>query len=202
VAHATIQDVEIMLRDNGASDAETGRIVAILQSAGLSAPRMRAWLDHPQRAYPVDVGDGWLEASTDLLKDGHADLVIAAAEDFAAGSPEEREIALTLLCNLKSVRAMTHRDPARTEAVLRIARRLLRALRKDIAVNEAVQTTFSGNFDDLTRLVDWMKDDRLQQAVDAIESGAIDPIKLRAFDSLFITNWGDESSPGSWAPSE
>jgi hypothetical protein len=33
---------------------------------------------------------------------------------------------------------------------------------------------------DLARLVDWMRDDRLQQAVDAIEPGAIDPVERLA----------------------
>jgi hypothetical protein len=46
-----------------------------------------------------------------------------------------------------------------------------------------------GTFDDLTRLVDGMRDDRLGQAVDAIESGAIDPVELRALGTVSFPYW-------------
>jgi hypothetical protein len=63
---------------------------------------------------------------------------------------------------------------------LRIANLLLSKLRKTVAVREAIHVALSGGFDDATRLVDWMRDERLPVALDALEQGTIDPVELRA----------------------
>ena len=63
---------------------------------------------------------------------------------------------------------------------MRIAKLLLAKLRKDVAVREAIHVTLSGDLADMTRLVDWMGDERLPVALDALERGALDPVRLRA----------------------
>jgi hypothetical protein len=106
--------------------------------------------------------------------------VIAAAESFASATPQERVIARTLLCDVAAVQRITHQDPDRVAMTERIAKLLLAKLRKDVSVREAIHVALSGDFDDTTRLVDWMRDDRLPAALDALEHGTIDPVALRA----------------------
>ncbi len=149
---------------------------------------------HPDRSYSVDidrklVGEPWLAKPLEAVALGRADAAVAAAERFAAASPDERFISLTCNCNLESVRRLTHDDPGRTAVVREIAQILLDKLRKDQAVNEALQTTLSGNFDDTTRLVDWMLDQRLDQALECLRDGTIDPVALRDAGPMFYVGW-------------
>jgi hypothetical protein len=154
MARATADEVRALLIKAGATDAEAGKVVTALESAGLSPPQMRSWLASPSRGYAVAVRTtriGTVTADWKLVplwavEDGYADAVIAAAEAFAAATPEERLLARTLLCDLADVRRIT----------------------------------LSGNFEDCTRLVDWMRDERLHDALHAVERGEIDPVQLRA----------------------
>ena len=75
--------------------------------------------------------------------------------------------------------------------VVDIASRLKTALRKEVHVNEVVQQVLSGSlFDgDQTRLVDWVLDERLPDAVEAIATGRIDPIALNQQDALAYYGW-------------
>jgi hypothetical protein len=193
---ATRDTVLDMLRTEGATDREATRIVDALEQAGLSPPQMRAWLDHPQKAYSVSIGIvlagvEWRQVPTHAIEDGRADAVIAAAEEFAAASSEERYISRTLLCELDGVRRLTHSDPARTAIVVDIARRLKNALRKEVHVNEVVQQVLSGSLvdGDQTRLVDWMLDERLADALEAITTGRIDPVALNQQEGLDFRGW-------------
>jgi hypothetical protein len=159
-----------LLSDAGATDAEAARIVEALEKAGLNPPAMRMWLEHPRRAYAVRAGFvvagvEWKQVPAHAVGAGRADAVVAAAEEFAAATPDERYVSQTLLCDLESVRRLTHGDPDRLAMVVDIARRLKHALRKEVHVNEVVQQVLSGGFDgDETRLIDWMLDERLAAA--------------------------------------
>jgi hypothetical protein len=193
---ATRDTILDMLRAEGATDTEATRIIDALERAGLNPPQMRAWLDHPRKAYSVSIGIviagvEWKQAPTHAVEVGRADAVVAAAEEFAAASPDERYISRTLLCELDGVRRLTHGDPVRTGMVVGIARRLKNALRKEVRVNEVVQQVLSGSLvdGDQTRLVDWMLDERLADALDAITTDRIDPVALAKQDALDFRGW-------------
>jgi hypothetical protein len=104
---------------------------------------MRRWLSHPDRSYSLDigrklVGEPWLAAPLEAIELGHSAAVVAAAQSFAAASPDERFISLTCTCNLASVRRLTQDTPERTAKVREIAQIFLNKLRKDQAVKEAL----------------------------------------------------------------
>jgi hypothetical protein len=82
----------------------------------------------------VNPGSPPLEA----IELGHSAAVVAAAQSFAAASPDERFISLTCTCNLASVRRLTQDNPERTAKVREIAQIFLNKLRKDQAVKEAL----------------------------------------------------------------
>ena len=194
MARATVQDIQRLLREEGASDEDATRIVSALERAEVPPPRMRAWLASPDRAYPVSTGhvvDGvdFKQVPVHAIEDGRADVVVQAAEAFAAASPDERFISLTCLCGLDAVRRLTHDNPERTAMVVRIAEILRNRLRKEVLVNETLQTPLSGDFEDTTRLVDWMLDERLPDAVRALETAELDPVELHALDTLFFVGW-------------
>ena len=189
-----IEHVTKLLRSEGATAEEATRIVRALEAAGLEPSRMKAWLSHPQRSYGVSVGAmiqgvDFKQVPTHAIEGGRADAVIAAAEDFAAASADERFISLACLCDLDAVRRLTHGDADRTAKVVRIAKILTQRMRKDVLVNETLQTTFSGDLEDTTRLVDWMLDERLDQALSALESGELDPVALHRNDMMFFVGW-------------
>jgi hypothetical protein len=194
---ATRDSILAMLRAEGATDPDARRIVDALADAGLNPPAMRVWLDHPQRAYAVSTGVTlaadveWRQVPTHAIESGRADAVIAAAEEFAAATPDERYISQTLVCQLDGVRRLTHGDPDRTAMVVDIARRLKAALHKEVHVNEVVQQVLSGSLldGDDTRLIDWMLDERLPDALATITSGRIDPIALNQQDALAYYGW-------------
>jgi hypothetical protein len=132
----------------------------------------------------------WKQVPVHAIEMGHIDAVLAAAEAFAAASPDERYISQTLLCDLGRVRRLTHDDPDRSAMVVDIARRLKNALRKEVLVNEVIQQVLSGSFDsDQTRLVDLMADERLADALEAIATGAINPAALSQQDALGFWGW-------------
>lgn len=135
------------------------------------------------------MGVPFRQISTLLIMRGRTDLVIAEAERFASATADERAICLMLLCDLDAARRMTHGDKKRTDAVMRIASTLTRQLKKDVRVFEAITATLSGDFSDLTRLVDWMTDDRLWSADDAIASGEIDLVALADSDWQHTGRW-------------
>jgi hypothetical protein len=194
MARATRQEVTALLVGEGATEPQAARIIAALDAAGLTPPRMRSWLANPDRSYGVSVGFeifgvDFRQVPTHAIEDGHVDAVIAAAEEFAAASADERYICLTLVCRLDDARRLTHENPQRTAMVKRIAELLHSRLRKDVAVHEALKTTLSGDLEDLTRLADWMTDERLPRALEALETGVIDPVALRARGPLNFTRW-------------
>jgi hypothetical protein len=132
----------------------------------------------------------WKQVPTHAVESGRADAVLAAAREFAAATADERYISRTLLCELDGVRRLTHGDQGREAIVVEIARRLKSTLGKEVHVNEVVQQVLSGSFDgDRTRLVDWMLDDRLPDALAAIEAGRIDPVTLNQQDALAYHGW-------------
>jgi hypothetical protein len=49
--------------------------------------------------------------------------------------------------------------------------------------------TLSGDFDDTTRLVDWMLDERLDRALQSLRDGTIDPVALRERGPMFYVGW-------------
>jgi hypothetical protein len=192
---ATRDAVLAMLRAEGATGAEAIRIVQALENAGLKPPAMRIWLDHPRRAYSVNAGVvvagvEWQQVPTHAIEAGRADVVVAAAEAFAAATPDERYLSQTLLCDLDGVRRLTHGDPERIAMVVDIARRLMKALRKQVHVNEVVQQLLAGCFGaDETRLIDWMLDERLPDALEAIRTGRVDPVALNQQNTLGFWGW-------------
>jgi hypothetical protein len=194
MARATVQDIERLLLDAGASDEDATRIVSALQRAEVAPPRMRAWLASSDRAYPVSTGDvldgvDFEKVPIHAIEDGRSDVVVQAAEAFAAASADERFISLTCLCGLDAVRRLTHDDPVRTTVVVRIAEILRSRLRKEVLVNETLQTTLSGDFEDTTRIVDWMLGERLPDVLRALETGELDPVELHARDCLYFVGW-------------
>jgi len=112
---------------------ETEAIIHALEKAGLNPPAMRRWLSHADRSYSLDIGRKlldvpWLAAPIEAIELGHGAAVVAAAETFAAASPDERFISLTCTCNLASVRRLTQDDPERTAKVREIAQILINKL--------------------------------------------------------------------------
>jgi hypothetical protein len=194
VPRSTRADIKELLAGAGASLDETEAIICALEDAGLNPPAMRRWLMHPHGSYSLDIGRKlldvpWLAAPIEAVALGHSTAVVAAAETFAAASPDERFISRACACNLESVRRLTHDDPGRTAKVREIVQILLNRLRKDQAVDEALQTTLSGDFVDTTRLVDWMLDDRLDYALESLRDGTTDPVALRERGPMFYVGW-------------
>jgi hypothetical protein len=183
------------LREHGATEGEAAHIVGALARAGLNPPAMRVWLEHPRRAFSVNsgivvAGVELKRVPADAIQQGQTGAVVAAAEAFAAAGPDERYIARTLLCDLDGVRRLTHGAPERTATVVEIARRLKAALGKEVHVNEVVQQVLTGSFDgDQTRLIDWMRDERLGDALEAIVTGRIDPVALNRQNALGFWGW-------------
>jgi hypothetical protein len=57
-------------------------------------------------------------------------------------------------------------------------------------VNEVVQQVLSGSFEaDHTRLIDWMLDERLPDALAAITTGRIDPVALNQQNAFGFWGW-------------
>jgi hypothetical protein len=194
VPRSTRVDIEQLLGAAGTTPDETEEIIRALETAGLNPPTMRRWLSHPDCSYSLDIGRTlldvpWLAGPVEAIELGHSAAAVAAAKTFAAASPDERFISLTCTCNLASVRRLTQDDPERTAKVREIAQILLDKLRKGQAVNEALQTTLSGNLVETTRLVDWMLDERLDRALEQLRDGTIDPVALRESGSMFYVGW-------------
>lgn len=194
MSRATRADIVTLLTKEGAVTEEAEAIVVALERAELNPSQMRVWLADSARAYNVSVGATVLgvdlkQVPTHAIEGGRADAVQGAAERFAAAAPEERMLCRTFLCDLDAVRRLSRGEDERLQLLCEAAGLLRGKLKKDIAVSEALQTTLSGNFDDTTRLVDWMSDDRLAEAVEALRTGAIDVVELRKQGPLHFVGW-------------
>jgi len=134
---------------------------------------------------------------THAIQMGHTDIVMSAAEDFAAADPDERAISSSFLCTLAQVRRLTHEDPTRTKQVADVAQLLMSRLRNDTAVNEVLQTRLiprqnpDGSFNDeqMARLVDCLSDQRLPVVLQDLRSGQLDPASLDRERDLDFYGW-------------
>ncbi len=172
----SVEDIQEWLVGLGASPEEAVAITDNLAAAQLSPARMRRWLK-PDQSYRIV--DAWLDdvpwclAGEFLVQDGKADKVIAAAEEFAAASGDERFISTTLAgANLDlAVRKLTRGDPSHAARVRRVLELLLAQLRTPTRVDECLHTTFG--VED-TRLVDHLLDDRFEAVLASLEGGSFD----------------------------
>ena len=194
----TTADIVALLVDAGAELGTAERIVTALEAAGLKPDRMRSWLTHPQRAYGVTTvpmviagREHWPQYPPDrAIQDGWAGAVVEAAEQLAAASDDERFISLNCLCSLDAVRRLTHGDEERAAQVRAVAQLLLNRFRKDITVNEVLQTRLHPRgAPDGTRLVDCLADDRLAPTLAALRDGSLDPRALDRERDLDFYGW-------------
>lgn len=178
----TIEDINAWLVSLGASDDEAATITELLGSAGLTPARMRRWLK-PGQSYSIF--DGWLaedvpwnQAAEFLVEDGKTWKVIAAAEEFASASDDERYISESIAGgNLdQHVRPLTRGDEARAARVRRVVELLLAQLRTPTRVHSCLQTTFGpgDSPEEMVRLVDCLLDDRLEAVLSSLEDGSFD----------------------------
>ncbi|MEA2169304.1 MAG: hypothetical protein QOF76_2604, partial [Solirubrobacteraceae bacterium] len=87
MARTTESDVLLLLQEAGADVVAAEEMVELLRAAGLSPPRMRAWLSTNGSSYSVTTGFitavpgepvPWTRPPVDAIEDGHLELVMKA----------------------------------------------------------------------------------------------------------------------------
>ena len=178
------------------SPPETAReIVQTLAGAGLSAPKARQWLAHPQRAYLVVTGHNVI-AGTVLpreqtpifaIEDGYVQAVREAAVRFASASDDERFISWWFGGDIDATRRLTAGEPERAAVIAAIARHLQERLRKPEHVRDVVFTEiprYGGQ-----RIVDLLLADRQYAVLDDLVNGRLDGKDLLENGTLGWTFW-------------
>lgn len=191
----TAATVAELLVAHGADPTMAARIVETLMRAGQSAAEARAWLAHPARGYPVTTGDVEVAGETFpvrqtpifAVENGAAETVLAAAEEFAAASEDERFIARWFGGNVQDVRRLTGGDAARARVVAQIAERMKNELRKPEHVAEGAQTVLP--HPDGRRMVDVILDGGEGSILTEVDARQIDLQALLADGELEFWGW-------------
>lgn len=178
----------------GAPTSTAEAIVAALGRAGLTAHDARVWLTDPELAYAHDVpwtmGDQVImlkAGSRSMIEQGKADVVLAAAEEYAAASVDERTIARLFGGSLDDARRLTGCSPDRAAVIAGIARAIRERVGADQRVCEVGQTVLVG--DEGPRIVDRLLEGDEAAVRDELASGAIDPKRLLREQPLHFTGW-------------
>jgi hypothetical protein len=162
-------------------------IAGALLGCGLSPSEAREWLVHDRRSYPI--GDPMMlaQAPIVLIERGDSEAVLAAAEEFAAATPEERTIARLFGGDVSAVRRLTRSDPERTRTILGIAEALLERLGAPERVCYVGQTRLPSHGD--RRLVDRLLAGEEATVAAELADGRIDARALERTGELVLTGW-------------
>src|SRR5688572_26894655 len=116
--------VVAVLVEMGAPSDTARAIVDALLEAGLSAGEAKTWVSDPDRCYPHSVpwemGDQVImlkAGSRSMIEQGKADVVLSAAQEFAAASEDERTIARLFWGSLDDARRLTGCSPERAAVI-------------------------------------------------------------------------------------
>jgi hypothetical protein len=191
----TEDSVARRLTEAGAPRETAEAIVETLMRCSLSAREAREWLSHPELSYPIqtpwEMPDGApiMLSNTPmvLVEKGEAELVLAAAREYAEALPEERLIARLFWGDIDAARRLTGCDPHRTQVVAGIATELLRRLRKPELVCNVGQTVLPGHQG--KRMVDRLAAGEADAVAAEIADGRIDPRALERNGELIFTGW-------------
>jgi hypothetical protein len=187
-------DVVAELVELGAPTDAAEAIVAALRAAGLSDREAHVWVSDPDRAYPHSVpwemGDQVImlkAGSRSMIEQGKVDVVLAAAEEFAAASDDERTIARLYWGSLDDARRLTGCSPARAAVIADIARTIRTRVGSDEGVCSVGQTVLPGTED--RRIVDRLLDGEEEAVRDELARGELDPKRLLKTQPMHFTGW-------------
>jgi hypothetical protein len=167
-------------------------IVHALLSAGLSTREARDWLAHPNRAYPHDwpmeiagttfdlhAGSMW------MFTQGHSEVVLAGAREFAAADAEERTIARLFGGNIAAARRMTGGDPSRAAVIAEIARTIASAVELPENVCYVGQTRLPSG----RRIVDRLVAGEEAAVQAELARGDLDARQLLESEDVMLLSW-------------
>jgi hypothetical protein len=179
--------VSALIASAGASREVADAIAGALLGCGLSPSEAREWLAHESRAYPIGEPMMLSQAPIALIGRGEGDAVLAAAEEFAAATPDERAIARLFGGDIGAARRLTGSDPDRTRVILGIATGLLERLGTPERVCYAGQTRLGGH--DERRIVDRLLAGDEDAVAAELADGRIDARALERTGELVLTGW-------------
>ncbi|MDA0169764.1 hypothetical protein OJ998_11770 [Solirubrobacter taibaiensis] len=169
-------------------------IVDALMVAGLTAAETKIWLLDGDRGYPHNVpwemGDQVImlkSGSRSMIEQGKSDVVLEAAQDFAAASDDERTIARLFWGSLDDARRLTGCSPERTAVIAGIARTIRERVGSDEDVCAVGQTVLPGTED--RRIVDRLLDGEERAVRDELDRGELNPKRLLREQPLHFTGW-------------
>lgn len=182
------------LVEMGAPEDTSRAIVGSLLRAGFTADEAYIWLADAERAYPHPVpwemGDQVImlkAGSRSMIEQGKADVVLAAANEFAEASDDDRTIARLFWGSLDDARRMTGCSPERAAVIAGIARTIRERVGNDQDVCYAGQTVLPG--EEERRIVDRLLDGEEQAVRDELASGELDPKRLLREQPLHLMGW-------------
>jgi len=178
----------------GAPAATAQGIVDALLAAGLTATEAKIWLLDGDRGYPHNVpfemGDTVImlkSGSRSIIEQGKADVVLEAAQDYAAASEDERTISRLVWGSLDDTRRLTGCSPERAAVIAGIARTLRERVGKDELVCGVAQTVLPGTED--RRIVDRLLDGEEHAIRDELDRGELNPKALLRDQPLNFMGW-------------
>ena len=178
----------------GAPPATSEAIVDALLAAGLTAAEAKTWVADPDRGYPHSVpwemGDQVImlkAGSRSMIEQGKADVVLAAAREFAEASDDDRAIARLFWGSLDDARRLTGCSPDRAAVIAGIARTIRERVGNDQDVCYVGQTVLPGSEE--RRIVDRLLDGEEQAVRDELDRGELDPKRLLKEQPLHFTGW-------------
>src|SRR5690349_19653876 len=188
------ETVVATLVEMGAPEATSREIVDTLLGAGLTAEEAKVWVSDPDRGYPHQVpwemGDQVImlkAGSRSMIEQGKADVVLAAAHEFAEASEDDRAIAHLFWGCLDDARRLTGCSPERAAVIAGIARTIRERVGNDQDVCYVGQTVLPGTED--RRIVDRLLDGEEQAVRDELARGELDPKRLLKEQPLHLTGW-------------
>jgi hypothetical protein len=169
-------------------------IVDALLAAGLTAAEAKIWLFDGERGYPHNVpwemGDQVImlkSGSRSMIEQGKPDVVLQAAQDFAAASEDERAISRLFWGSLDDARRLTGCSPERAAVIAGIARTIREGVGSDEKVCAVGQTVLPSAED--RRIVDRLLDGEEQAVRDELDRGELNPKALLRDQPLHFTGW-------------
>ena len=178
----------------GAPAGTAQGIVDALLAAGLTAAEAKIWLLDGDRGYPHNVpwemGDQVImlkSGSRSMIEQGKSDVVLEAAQDFAAASDDERTISRLFWGSLDDARRLTGCSPERAAVIAGIARTIRERVGSDEDVCAVGQTVLPGTED--RRIVDRLLDGEEQAVRDELDRGELNPKRLLREQPLHFTGW-------------
>ena len=188
------EKVVAAIAELGAPAGTAQGIVDALLAAGLTAAEAKIWVFDGDRGYPHNVpwemGDQVImlkSGSRSMIEQGKSDVVLEAAQNFAAASADERTISRLFWGSLDDARRLTGCSSERAAVIADIARTIRERVGSDEDVCAVGQTVLPGTED--RRIVDRLLDGEEQAIRDELDSGELNPKRLLREQPLHFTGW-------------